>query len=249
MNKKILAILPVILSTSALSAPSPWSIGVGAAYSPEVYKGTPSSRVVIPIVGYEGEHFFMRGFSAGYRINPAGSTHNLVMRLVYDPRSFKPSDSSIAAMKKLDKRESTVMGGISYQYLSPIGLFETGVGTDIGNKHNGLYAEAAWRLPYRTPTWGITPSIGYSYNDEKLNAHLYGVSKEESARTGGEIAAFDPSWDGHYFAGLSGYLMLMDNFMVNAGVRYTNIEGDLEDSPILDGTVSITANVGVVYMF
>ena len=238
-----------MLSTSVIAAGSPWSLGVGAAYSPEVYKGTPTNQTVIPIIGYEGENFFLRGFSAGYRINPRGSMHNVVFRLIYDARSFKPSDSDIADMKELNEREATVLGGVSYQLLTPAGMFETSAGTDVGNTHNGLYAELAWRLPYRTPFWGLTPSIGYSYNNEKLNNHLYGVSESESARTGGSIAAFDPGWDGQYFVGLSGYLNLTDSVTVTGGVRYTNIEGELEESPILDSTISTTANVGIVYTF
>lgn len=238
-----------LICSPAIAANSPWSLGAGAAYSPNVYKGTSSDRVAIPIIGFEGEHLYLRGFSAGYRIMPRGSEHNVILKVMYDSRSFDPSDSDDANMKKLDEREATVLGGISYQWLSPVGVVEAGVATDVGNKHNGLYAELAWKLPYRTPFWGLTPELGYSYNDDKLNQHLYGVSKQESARTGGAIAAFDPSWDGHYFVGLSAYLNLTDHITVNGGVRYTNIEGELEDSPILDGTVSTKANIGIIYRF
>lgn len=241
--------MSAIFSTSIFAASSPWSVGVGAAYSPNVYKGTPSNRTVIPIVGYEGEHFFMRGFSAGYRLNPRGSVHNFVFRLIYDPRSYNASDSDDADMKLLDDRDATILGGMSYQLLTQVGMFETSVGSDIGSEHNGLYGEVAWRVPFRTPFWGLTPAVGYSYNNEKLNQHLYGVSKSESQRTGGNIEAFSPDAAGYYFIGLSGYLNVGDNVTFNGGVRYTNLEGDIEDSPILDGTESVIGNLGVTYTF
>ncbi|MGT0149703.1 MipA/OmpV family protein [Vibrio metschnikovii] len=67
---------------------SQWSVGVAAAYSPAVYKDTPSNRTVIPIIGYEGEHLFFRGFDAGYRLLPIRSQQNLILRLAYDPRTL-----------------------------------------------------------------------------------------------------------------------------------------------------------------
>jgi len=228
---------------------SPWSLGVGAAFSPKVYRGTPSNNVVIPMIGYEGEHFFFRGFSAGYRLNPARSTHNFIIRAIYDARAFKPQDSDVADMKLLDEREATVLGGLSYQYLTAVGMLEASVGADILNTYNGFYGELAWRLPFRFSRGGITPAIGYSYNDNKLNQYLYGVSEEESNRTGNRIEAFDINGSGQYFIGLSGYFLLTKNIVLNGGVRYTNLEGDIEDSPILDSTVSTITHIGISYSF
>lgn len=252
MKKNVLSIamgVGLLFSTSAIASQSPWSLGVGAAYSPNVYIGTPSDKTVIPILGYEGEHFFFRGFSTGYRFNPRGSAHNIVIRAIYDPRSFKPSDSDNAQMKLLDERDAAVIGGMSYQYLSLIGMLEASVGGDISGVHNGVYGEIAWRLPLRFSLGMITPSIGYSYNDNKLNQHLYGVSQQESDRTGGAISSFNINGSGQYFVGVSANFALTNNIRVNGGIRYTNLEDDIEKSPILDSQVSTTANIGVAYTF
>ncbi|MCW8334743.1 MipA/OmpV family protein [Vibrio paucivorans] len=226
---------------------SQWSLGVAASYSPAVYKDTPSNQTVIPVVGYEGEHLFLRGFSAGYRINPVGSVQNVVFRLVYDPRTLKPSDSDNEQIQKLDERDSTILGGVSYQLITMVGMFEATAGTDVGRTHNGLYAEAAWRLPIRKRGWAITPSIGYAYNSQNLNNHLYGVSGEEAMRSG--LTEFDADWDGQYFIGASAYLHITPRVRVTGGVRYTNLEGDIERSPIIESGVNTTANVGVAYVF
>ncbi|MFA0231651.1 MipA/OmpV family protein, partial [Vibrio sp. 10N.261.45.A7] len=122
---KIVAISTALLASTATQAKiSQWSLGVAASYSPAVYKDTPSNRAVIPMIGYEGEHFFMRGFSAGYRLLPAGSPQNIVFRAVYDPRTLKPSDSDNVDIQKLDEREASVLGGISYQVITLVGMFE-----------------------------------------------------------------------------------------------------------------------------
>ncbi|WP_338000491.1 MULTISPECIES: MipA/OmpV family protein [Aliivibrio] len=95
---------------------------VGAAYSPSFYKETPSNTTVIPVVGYEGEHLFLRGFSGGYRLYPVGTPQNIILRFVYDPRTFKPEDSDNIQMQKLDERKATILGGVTYQAITHIGL-------------------------------------------------------------------------------------------------------------------------------
>ncbi|OBT32531.1 MipA/OmpV family protein [Vibrio splendidus] len=245
---KIVAISAALLASTATHAKiSQWSLGVAASYSPAVYKDTPSNRAVIPMIGYEGEHFFMRGFSAGYRLLPAGSPQNIVFRAVYDSRTLKPGDSDNVDIQKLDERKASVLGGISYQVITLVGMFEATAGSDLGFRHNGIYAEAAWRLPIRRNGWAITPSIGYAYNSERLNNHLYGVSSAEAART--NLDEFDADWDGQYFIGLGGYLHVTPNIRVTGGVRYTNLEGDIENSPVLESGINMAANVGVAYVF
>lgn len=250
MKNKWLPLVALILGCGSVAAQakvSQWSLGVGASYSPAVYKDTPSNQTVIPVIGYEGTHFFMRGFSAGYRLNPIGSTHNIVFRAAYDPRTLKPGDSNDPAIRQMDKRDATIFGGVSYQLITMVGMFEATAGSDIGGTHNGLYGEAAWRLPFRGRGWGVTPSIGYSYNSDKINNHLYGVSAAEAQRAG--IEAFDADWDGQYFIGLSGYMHLTPNFRVGGGVRYTNLEGDIENSPLIESGINTATNITFVYLF
>ncbi len=252
MNHKkyfIIGLIAFCSSSVVHAARSPWSVGVGAVYSPKVYRGTPTNRTAIPIIGYEGEHFFFRGFSTGYRINPQRSKHNFTIKAIYDPRGYKPKESDIAEMRQLDKRHTTALAGLSYQYSTRFGTLEASLGGDVLGVHNGVYGEMSWRLPLRFGEGGVIPSLGYSYNSDKLNQHLYGVSQRESDRTNGVIDAFNINGGGHYFVGLFGYYLITENIRVSGGVRYTNLEGEIEKSPILDSTVSTVANLGISYSF
>ena len=251
--KSALIVTTMSIPTITQASISQWSLGVAASYSPAVYKDTDSNKTVIPLIGYESEHLFLRGFTAGYRLAPIGSPHNVIFRLAYDPRTLKPQDSDNKVINKyVDEREATVLGGVSYQMITQAGIFEVGGGSDIGATHNGLYAEASWRLPIRRRGWGVTPSIGYSYNSEKLNNHLYGVSKSESNRAtnnGDSLEMFNAGWDGQYFIGLSGYMHITKNIRATGGVRYTNLEGDVESSPLIESGVNSSVNLGIAYVF
>ena len=250
--------LKLVMTTALLTSPvvnakiSQWSLGVAASYSPAVYKDTPSNETVIPLVGYEGERLFLRGFSAGYRWFPAGSSQNIIFRVAYDPRTLKPSDSDNRAIQQMDQRKATVLGGVSYQLITLAGVLEATAGTDLAGRHNGLYAEAAWRLPFRQKGWGVTPSIGYAYNSDKINDHLYGVSEAEAARAqiyDTTFRAFEADWDGQYFIGVSAYVHITPSVRFTGGVRYTNLEGAIESSPLIESGVSTSANIGIAYVF
>ncbi|PFG45869.1 outer membrane protein [Vibrio sp. ES.051] len=237
----------LFFSSYSQAAGSSWSLGGAVAYSPAVYKDTDYNTTVIPLIGYEGEHLFFRGFSAGYRLLPVGSERNVIFRLAYDPRTLKPEDSDNAKIRLLDERKASVLAGVSYQVNTKAGTLEASAGTDVGDQHNGLYAELAWRLPLHFRGWGVTPSIGYAYNSEKLNNHLYGVSKAEEQRS--SIKAFDADWDGHYFIGASAYLHLTRKVRLTGSIRYLNLDGDLADSPILERGIATTGTLGVSYVF
>lgn len=224
-----------------------FSLGAVASYSPEVYKDTPSNKAVIPMIGYEGEHFFARGLEIGYRLFPAGTTQNIVFRLKYDARTLKPSDSSDPQMKLLDERESSVFGGVGYQLITPVGLLEIAGMTDTLGRSHGSYAQASWKLPIMMDGWGIIPTAGYVVDDSKLNNYLYGVSAEESTRSG--ISQFDAGADGAYYLGVSSYLNVTQNLRLTASVTYRNLEGDIEKSPIIASGINTTTAVGVNYIF
>ncbi|WP_159651939.1 MipA/OmpV family protein [Vibrio atypicus] len=246
-------VFSAVFTTSTVYANiSQWSIGGAASYSPAVYKDTPSNKTVIPMIGYEGSHFFLRGFSAGYRMLPVGSPQNIVFRVVYDPRTLKPEDSDDPAIQLMDERKASILGGVSYQMITLAGMFEITAGSDLRFVHNGLYAEAAWRLPIRRRGWAVTPAIGYAYNSSRLNDHLYGVSSSEANKAqaaGHNIEEFEASWDGQYFIGLSGYMHLTPHIRVTGGIRYTNLEGEVQYSPLVENGVYTSANVGVAYVF
>lgn len=237
----------LLMTAAAHAENSQWSLGVAAAYSPAVYKETDSDRTVIPVIGYEGEHLFLRGFNAGYRLLPRGSQQNIIFRLAYDPRTLQPDDSDNEQIRQLNKRKSTVLGGVSYQLRTLAGVWEASFGGDVAGRHNGLYGELAWRMPFQFENWGLTPSIGYSYNSSQLNNHLYGVSRAESQRTG--LDEFDAGWDGQYFVGASAYWRVTQNIQVNGGIRYSNLDSKVSDSPVVGSSAATMGTIGVVYLF
>ena len=241
----------VAMSAVPISANAEFSLGAIASYSPETYKDTPSIKRVFPLVGYEGEHFFIRGLGAGYRLllvdRRGGFGQNIVFRLKYDPRSLEPSDSSDTQIQELDERKATVYGGIGYQLYTPIGLFELAGMTDTLGRSNGSYADASWKVPFMFERWGIVPTIGYTYDDSKMNNYLYGVSASEATRSG--LNEFNAGPDGSYYVAIKSYFNVTDHVRITASLTYRNLEGDIEKSPIIESGINTTTALGVSYVF
>lgn len=245
--KRILAAIAAL--SMSLPASAEFGLGITTTYAPNVYKGGDTEVTPFPMISYDNGQFFIEGVQAGYRLAPKGSTNNFVIFAAYDPRELDASESDDADIKKLDDRDPSFMGGVAYVLTSGNTEFRLGAGTDIGSVHNGMYAEA--RLSHHIPMGpiGLIPAIGYSYNSDKLNEHLYGVSAAEAASTSNRFNEFNPDWSGRYFIGLTGYMYLTKQLRLNGGVRYENLDSEIEKSPIIDSSVSIMGNVGVTYTF
>ncbi|MEZ9070882.1 MipA/OmpV family protein [Vibrio splendidus] len=73
------------------------------------------------------------------------------------------------------------------------------------------------------------------------------MSASEAANT--RFEEFNPNWSGRYFVGLTGYMHLSKQLRLTGGVRYENLDSEIEKSPILESTTSVIGNVGVSYTF
>jgi Outer membrane protein V len=231
-----------------VSAETRVSAGVIGAFSPQVYKDTDTDPLVVPTVNVDTDHFYFRGLTAGARLAPKDSTHNLVLSATYDPRRFDPADTDDPQLSQLDKRDASIVAALAYQYHSPIGRFQAAVGEGVTKDRDGVYGEVSWKYGFNHPRWGVSPEVGYAYNSHELNQHLYGVSATEASRVSG-IEAYEPGSAGHYFVGASGYLMLTERIQLLGGVRYTNLDDEIAHSPMVDQSTAASGYLGVNYVF
>lgn len=244
MNRLVL--LAIALTPTTATA-NEISLGFVTSYSPAVYKGLDSNVVPFPMIGYEGEHLFLRGTGIGYSIFPQGTPLNIILRAQYDSRVLKPEDSDNADIRKLDERKAGALGGVTFQVITTTGKIEASVGSDIALNHNGLYAELVFKETFNMGAWGVTPEIGYAFNDDKLNNHLYGVSANEALNSG--FDEFDAGWSGKAFVGLSGYMYISQNIRLISSLRYSKLDSDLAKSPIIESDDVLSGTLGASYIF
>lgn len=236
--------------SAALMAPAAmaddFSIGLGAAIGQYAYKGIDNDTVPYPMINYEGERFFIRGTGAGAYMFK--DQHNqLSLNVFYSPLNFDPDDSDSHRMKQLDKRHSTAMAGVGYRHIADWGVVRTSLSADVLDYSNGYVADAAYLHPFNLGALTLTPGIGATWYSSNFNDYYYGISGKESRRSGLNAYNAGSSWSP--YAEVSANYALTQSWKVFAYGRYTRLDSEVKDSPMVDKSYTTLVAAGVSYAF
>lgn len=248
MTKFKLLALSALMASSVSSAwaESPWSLGAAALVTPNPYKGDQDRVYPIPMIGYEGDSFYLRGLNAGYYLWN-DETDKLSVTAYYSPLHFKPKDSDNKQMRHLDSRKSTLMAGLSYVHYTQYGFLRTVLAGDTLDNSNGITWDTAWLYRYTNGDWTFTPGIGVNWDSENQNEYYYGVSKKESRSSG--MSSYDPESSWTPYVELSVNYKLNDSWNVYGMGRYVRLADEVTDSPMIDKEWTGVLLTGVTYSF
>ncbi|WP_261278058.1 MipA/OmpV family protein [Serratia quinivorans] len=240
----------ILLSAGCLSHPawaqSPWTLGASVLISPSPYQGEQDRVMPLPVIGYDSDRFFVQGLSAGAYLWK-DQQNQLSLNAYYSPLHFKASDSDNDAMKQLNNRHATMMGGIGYRHQASWGTLRTELATDMLNNSNGFTGDVAYLYPIERDDWQFRPGVGVTYSNGKTNDYYYGVSSDESARSGLSAYKAGSSWSP--YLELSASYQLTPQWTTFITGRYTHLANSITDSPMVDKSGSGMLWTGVTYRF
>ena len=243
--KKNLLIAAALFSTSSAMADE-FSLGAGAVFNESPYKGYNENISAVPLISYEGDHFYVRQTAAGW-IVWEDSKNEISLTAAWMPLHFDPDDNDDHAMKQLDERKASVFLGGAYYRHEHWGSLKFAVGADAMDESGGVVGELSYFHPLRMERLTLTPSVGVFYYDESFNDYYYGVSGSESRRSGlNEYAAGD-SWSP--YIGLSAKYQLTQSLFVNASAVYTVLPDDVKNSPMVVRDDSFVLMTGMSWRF
>lgn len=248
MSKVKLLALGVFMasSVSLAHAEGPWSVGAGALVTPDPYRGHQDRIYPLPLVGYEGENFYVRSLNAGYYLWN-DKTDKLSVTAYYSPLHYRPKDSNDNDMRALDKRKSTVMAGLAYSHYTDYGYLRTVLAADILNNSNGITWDTAWLYRYNTGSLTFTPGIGVGWNSKNQNKYYYGVSGKEAQRSGMQYYKPDSSFSP--YVELSVDYKLTQDWTVFGMGRYVRLSSEITDSPMTNDQWTGVLLTGITYSF
>jgi outer membrane protein len=238
------AFLALLLSTPII-AQAGGSVGVIGAISESVYKETDNQAKLLPSISYEGENFFLHLPEIGYRFLPKQSQQNFSVGLSYESSNFDPDDSDNINIQQLEDRDDSIMAFARYK----IGPLSTKLAQDISGEHDGYYAQIALGYPLPVGAWKVIPSISYRYMDSKMSNHLFGVSRSESANTGGAIAAYDSEAISQIRYGIRGIYPLSTNINLMLAINHTKFDSEILKSPIIEDNTITSVLAGIIFSF
>ena len=222
------------------------SVGVNVMAVNSAYDLEDSTEIkVLPGVFYDNNRVYARGAQAGaYLINDGANQLSVYAQL--DGSEFDPDDAT-GALQGLDKRKASAAAGLSYLRRTPVGGFRLQVATDVLDKSGGNTARLTYLAKITKDKLTVYPSIGFEYHDADYNNYYYGVSAQESAKTG--VAAYESNNSLNPYINISANYDFNERWAGFANQSLSYLPNEQYDSPMVDSRTDATTTLGLLYKF
>lgn len=226
----------------------PISAGIGILYKDKPYRNYDSDDKsnLVPIILYEGSHFFVRGSNLGFKL-----FHNKDIELSvigeYLADGYESSDSDYLTGMS-DRDPSFGLGGQLIWNPDKLGVKMTAV-SDVSGNSNGQQMRGEVFYKYRTGDWMLRPSVGAVLQTDDYNDYYYGVRNREAIPAIGRYA-YSADYDINYrLAAVAVYQQKTSPWMFIGGLRYEIYGDEIYDSPIVESGTELSALLGFAYTF
>jgi outer membrane protein len=222
-----------------------WSLGAGVMAREGIYGGEGSYVLPLPLVGYEGEHFYLRGISGGYHAIDS-KYFSLDAELSANPgvRSDDFDAAELAAngvnRDFLEDRDWGMSAGLVATLRSPVGELKIEARTDITDVSGGQEYGVAYKYPISLGRTLVSPTVGVQFQSEKMANYYFGTLDTEVARG---VADYKPGSFAVPHAGLSVVRPLNDKWTIFGAADYRITPDEMKASPLIDGSKDGFASV------
>lgn len=219
------------------------ALGLGVIYKNPLYRGDDSSVLPVPLIMLEKGQFFIKGRVAGYRLyQDERFAFDVIGQWRFDGYDEEDSDY----LEGMDDREMTIDGGAAVTIFDGWGRTTVSMVSDLLSKHSGQEISAAYSKTWRFDKWSVTPSAGVSFYTGSLGDYYYGVQPDEAVAGRG---AHDVGDSVNPFAGLSVTYSFNEKWSALTSVRYTWLDDEITDSPIVEDHYDLLLITGMLYTF
>jgi outer membrane protein len=226
--------------------PLRWGLGVGAIAKNSPYAGEGLRVQPIPLISYEGEHFFFRGITAGWQF-VGNETFKLatIIQARFDGFEINElSRSKLAAngldSRLLDDRDDSLDAGISTTWSGSAGELELELLADVSGKSKGQEFSLQYGYPLNLGATLITPNIGVTYLSKKMANYYYGTLDSEVARG---VINYKPDAVTVPHVGVDFMRFFGKNWTFLAFLQYSALPNKITDSPLLERNTNGTAEI------
>lgn len=206
------------------------SVGVGIFYSKSIYIQNDDKKMILPVINYEDENFYLKGIEIGYKITPSVSLIVL------------PSLQNIH-IENLPSKKETALAGFDYKYKIQKYGINFKIAKDIGQRHDGFISKLTLNHPFINYPYIFIPSIGIEYESKKVTNYYYGVPQNTPYNS----YTSDDSVSG--IAHLIGIYNINKNYALSGIVNHKFLSNQITNSPIIDSNSQTMAMINFLYKF
>lgn len=225
----------------------PFTVGAVASFGSSDY-ATDDKVTFVPLFLYDNDVVYLEGSEAGvYALK--NDKHWARLGVSHEGRHFEPSDAKQNALRGLDERKSSVNAQASYMYITPVGGFEAKITSDVLGKSDAQTLSLTHRSRFKFADDRLTiyPRIGVTWYSDDYNEYYYGVSAQESARTG--VSEYRSKSGLSPFVAVSARYRLFDKVGLFAHHRTEWLSSDQKNSPLTDDSTKTVVGAGITYDF
>ena len=220
-----------------------WELGGAVIARDPIQRGADSDPMVVPLIQYSGERFFLRGIEAGVFLFGDESRH---ASLFIRPRLDGYSEDDDSFLEGMDARRNSADAGLRYSHgLGPWRLTATAT-TDALGRHHGQTLSGTVARTFGSRRLRFVPYAGLEWMSADLVDYYYGVSSSE-ARSDRSAYKGSATVNVIYGARVVAPLTPRVTFQgIVAGTRYGN---EVNDSPLTSDRYRAISILGVSYRF
>lgn len=230
-------------SESVLSG---FTLGLGGALITNEYKDMHGRSTMLPLLGYEGEYLYLRGVAGGIHFF-RNNWLELNAQISYLPQHFYADDSDDWAIRQLDDRYSTLMGGFNGRVITEFGILNATFSTDLLGYNNGILVDASYIYPIKLGWLDLTPGIGFQWADSNYDQYYYGVDRSESRKSGLEY--YEPGDSFSPYVQLGARVIFNENWSAMVSARAMFLSEEIYESPMVDQSEKYAFTLGAIYKF
>lgn len=253
-NLKLCVILPVILCFPAAQAESEkgqFGIGLSTSNRLSFYEDDSGDHVieVHPHLQYRGDRFNILGDTMAYNFSNAP---NLRMEVIGKLENRGYDGGKVDSLKGMADRDASVDVGGRMALHTDMGLFSIDATTDASGTHKGHAVDLRFGPDLYKQKWNGSRELsvgmlaGVKWESDEVVNYYYGVRDSEATASRAAYqgkAAITP------YLGLDAQLSLTPHITLEGNILYRKNPDEITDSPIVDDSQSVEANVGLTYWF
>lgn len=218
------------------------SLGAGGEYEYSPYKNESYNFFPLPIIKYDSRYlYFNTPFAGAHILKKEGLELNL--QAEYTTLGFK-ADNHTSNMRFLKDRDSAVTAGLESVIWGDYGIVKLNLASDVSG-NSGLQGKASYGLAKTAGIVTVMPQVGLQWYSARHNRYFFGVSEEESSRSGFE--AFSPSASAAPFISLAGLVNINERTSVILMSEYGLMPSQIKDSPITDKNKNLMFYLSFAY--
>lgn len=223
------------------------TIGLGLYVQTQPYIDVSAMILPTPVIFFDNSLVYIRWTRYGiYFLGDKGKDFSWGFSLTAQPRTYGYAPEDSKTLTGMDKRESSIEGGLAFGASYKTTYIEITALTDMLSRNDSLVVEATLGDKYKLNKFSFYPSVGVSYLSKSFVNYYYGVQNSESTPT---RLAYNPTAGMQLTAQSYINYEITDSLDTLINLNAKMLPKSAYDSPIVNEQFIYSGLVSLIYTF